>query len=140
PSRRCHPRLPLRRRDAAAADWGPRLRRRSARPGAGRAGHRDDRAAPTRAQEAQDAGWPSAAPLQAPLEDRAALRLVGQLPSPGRALRALCAQLPGLCPTGVHPHPAPAGIYEMTSSYALSAGSALSLSELAGVILGDLLP
>ena len=77
--------------------------------GLGRAGHRDDRAASPRPDASQDAGWPPAAPLPAPVEGRAALRLAGQLPPPGRPLRAACAQLPRLRPPRLHPHPAPPG-------------------------------
>jgi hypothetical protein len=55
----------------------------------------------------QDPGRPSPASPQAALEGRTPLRLVGQFPPPRRPLRAPRAQLPGLRPPGVYPHPAP---------------------------------
>ena len=69
------------------------------------------RQAPYRVQ----AEWAAAA-VQAAVEDRAALRVAGQLSPAGGGLRALGAQLARLCPPGVHPLPAPAGFMRLLLS------------------------
>lgn len=79
--------------DDKAADSEP-LRQRLADRGI-------DLIAPQSPQEA-DARWTQAAPLQTPLDCRADFRLAGQLPSPGRALRAQASNLQRLLSSRLH--------------------------------------
>ena len=98
----------VRPRTAQALDRRPGLGLRSARRGPQREGHRDDRPAPQEQEQAQeDPGRAQAQALQeAPLEDREAIRLAGELPAAGGPLRATSGELPRLRASWVHGYPA----------------------------------
>src|SRR5215207_5804518 len=95
-ARRGAPRGDLRPGTAQALGRGPGLRLRSARRGPPREGHRDDRPAPQEQEEAEDPGRAQGQTLQEALEDRAALRLAGKLPTAGGPLRETSRELPRL--------------------------------------------